>query len=79
MGGFVLKFRIGQKVKVLPSAKKHGVNPDAIGKVGRLIDDNPDCIVVELPFEQYWYMSIEDIALHIKIGQQLTFPFMDIS
>lgn len=76
-----MKFKIGDKVKILQSAIVIGVAEEEIGKIGVIlrIDRGADEILVETTTIRYspWYVGENDIAPAIKVGQQLLFNFME--
>ena len=80
-----MKFKVGDKVRILPSAIDVGVWAEEIGKVGVVVsswaDDNSFVVEMLLPCKGgtilRWSVRQENIALVIEIGQQLMFSFME--
>lgn len=78
------KFKVGQKVKLLPSIVNRGVLRSEIGKVGIITSISPYGIVnVKTDFKAInrsrwpgWSLQTNDIAPVIKKGIQLLFAFM---
>ena len=74
------KFKVGDKVRILPSAIDINVVESEIGKTGVIIEINsPNCIIVDTSSHTYgsWIVGSDDITSVIKKGQQLLFPFME--
>jgi len=76
-----MKYKIGQRVKFLPSAREDGIPRSAIGKDCIITtSDIPPFLRVRMipPFvREYWYVNRNHIERVIQIGQQLLFPFME--
>ena len=87
MGGTTLKFKIGDKVRILPSATSIGVAEDEVGKMGVITGyHSPDEIIVlmdkirkENGYRIDWIVESSQIEPAIKVGQQLVFDFMQQS
>ena len=75
-----MKFKIGDKVRILPSAMLTGVSETEIGKVVKITKMNfLDCIMIsDSRGDTYgcWAVNYDDIAPVIVKGQQLLFDFM---
>lgn len=74
------KFKVGDKVRILPSAMDINVVESEIGKIGEIIRiDGPEFIIVNTDSDRYgsWIVNNNDITLAIKRGQQLLFAFME--
>lgn len=80
------KFKVGDKIKILPTAVNIGVGKDEVGKVGIIIDnlflDKYIQVLMDKPRWGWnrrwnWAMSPSDAIPFIKPGQQLLFSFME--
>ena len=76
-----MKFKTGDKVKILPSATIIGVLASEVGKVVKIrgIYNGVDGIMISdsRGFEYgCWCVNENDIVPAIKVGQQLLFDFM---
>lgn len=78
------KFKVGDRVKMLPSAVDIGVFTSEIGKVGVITELNYLGLYIRVRmdkkckgvgFEKYWAVNPDQIELVILIGQQLLFDF----
>lgn len=73
-----MKFKIGDKVKILPSAAYIGVEENEIGTTQTIIRvESLDTIVITDTDGGYWHVDPHDIIPVIKVGQQLLFSFME--
>jgi len=81
-----MKFKVGDRVKTLPSAVDIGVFKSDIGKTGVIIDCNfldmyirvdMDSVCKEAGCKKEWAVRPDDIELAVMIGQQLLFSFME--
>ncbi|KKN73113.1 hypothetical protein LCGC14_0404220 [marine sediment metagenome] len=79
------KFKVGDKVKILPSASNIGVNDAGIGKIGTVTDCSYMMQYIKVYMDERckitghrrdWAVSPKDIEPVIKVGQQLLFSFM---
>jgi len=76
-------FKIGDKVKILPSATIIGVLKSEIGKIVKItgvsISNSNDIMISDSRGEQYdcWIVNEYDVASVVKVGQQLLFDFME--
>lgn len=73
-----MKFKVGDKVRILPSAIDIGVRPsevDTIQTIIRIID--PETIDITDSNNGSWWVQPDQIKPLIVIGQQLMFVFMD--
>ena len=79
------KFKVGDKVRILPSAIDIGVFKSELGGIGVVID----CYYMDIYIRVYmdnvcketgcrkeWAVRSDQIELFIKVGQQLLFAFM---
>jgi len=80
-----MKFKVGDKVKILPSAVGIGVLEEAIGKAGIITDCSylgryirvyMDNVCSIKGYRRDWAVNESDIAPVIVVGQQLLFDFM---
>ena len=74
-----MKFKVGDKVKILPSAVNIGVDKSDVGKIGVIFEiESPESILIKTTYTENWFWCVdpEDIVLVVKVGQQLTFSFM---
>ncbi len=79
-----VKFKIGDKVKILPSATGVTVWKEEVGKIGRVTSIRYDSFYVRMlnPCKgklRLWSVGDNMIALIVKVGQQLLFEFMQQS
>lgn len=86
--GVSMNFKIGDKVRILPSAKKIGVHSDELGKVGEVVSfetttttlrvkmDKP-CTICNQTLRNIWYLKPYQIIPVVVVGQQLVFEFME--
>ena len=75
-----MKFKIGDKVKILPSATGVNVAKSEVGKIGVITEIyNRYNIYVDTDTRKFapWVVYEHDIAHVIKKGQQLLFNFME--
>ena len=79
-----MKFKVGDKVRMLPSAVDIGVFKAEIGKTGTVTDNNflHRYILVRMdePYSKKiftWSVRSAQITSVIKVGQQLEFAFME--
>ena len=77
-----MNFKVGDKVKILPSATIIGVRKSEVGKtvlIRGIYNESDSIMVTDSRGEGYGYWSVNsyDIAPVIKVGQQLTFSFME--
>lgn len=78
------KFKVGDRVRILPSAASDGVASRAFNKTGKIIttDYHHFIYAVYMDNEQYnnggweWVVSSCNLIPSIRKGQQLLFPFM---
>lgn len=73
------KFKVGDKVKILPSATRISVAKNEVGVVGEIIHIyDQDGLVVNTVTERYvpWVVRAKDIVPVVKVGEQLEFSFM---
>lgn len=78
----IMKFKIGDKVKILPSAVDIGVDKGEIGKIGVIFQiESSDRILIKTSFTKVWFWEVHsrDIIPAIAKGQQLLFNFMQQS
>ncbi len=79
-----MKFKVGDRVRILPSAIDIMVAEDEVGKIGviTLYDSTKNIIVLmdkprrESGYRVDWCVDSSQIEPVIKIGQQLMFSFM---
>lgn len=81
-----MKFKVGDRVKILPSAVAIGVFKSEIDKTGIITDCNymDEYIMVymdsdckEVNWRKEWAVQPDQIEKAIKVGQQLLFSFME--
>lgn len=73
-----MKFKIGDKVKILPSATCIGVNESEVGTTQTIIRVvSSTTIIVTDTGGGCWHVDPSDITPVIKTGQQLLFSFME--
>lgn len=68
------KFKVGDKVKILPSATDIGIAESEVGKVAEIICiEGPNSIRIKTATKRYmdWYVDENGITPAIKIEQQL--------
>jgi serine acetyltransferase len=75
------KFKIGDKVKILPSATTIGVRESEVGKVVNIrsiYNESDGIMITDSRGVEYgcWCVNDYDITPAIKVGQQLLFDFM---
>ncbi|KKN73116.1 hypothetical protein LCGC14_0404250 [marine sediment metagenome] len=73
------KFKVGDKVRILPSAIDINVAESEVGAMGKIITvRNQESICVDTVTKKYlfWVVRGRDIEPVIKVGQQLQFDFM---
>lgn len=73
-------FKVGDKVRILPSAVFIGVRKSEVGRIveiRRIISPN-SIMISNSSGDRYacWRVSDYNIAFYIKVGQQLLFDFM---
>jgi len=76
------KFKIGDRVKILPSAVTIGVAEREVGKVAKVTGGcGSDIMISDSRGCEYasWCVNDYDIIPFIEIGQQLLFDFMQQS
>jgi len=75
------KFKIGQKVRILPSAEVIGVLKSEVGKIVEIRDmfGSGDIRISDSRGDGHacWSVGSEDIAPVIEVGQQFLFDFME--
>jgi len=84
-----MKFKVGDKVKILPSAVDGGVSEKAVGKIGKItmyrrsgnyflviMDGGQDTGVIP---SSPWAVHSDQMEHVVVIGQQLLFDFMQQS
>ena len=81
-----MKFKVGDKVRILPSAEKIGVFKSEVGRVG-IIEDTDFLgqfihIRMVKPYQingriHTWAVKSPQITPFIKVGEQLEFAFME--
>jgi ribosomal protein L21E len=84
-GSLKPKFKVGDKVRILPSATSIMVSKEDVGKTGvvTVYDSSKDIIVyMDKPlrivgYRVDWLVEDSMIELAVKVGQQLTFDFME--
>lgn len=80
---YIMSFKIGQQVKILPEAGGWNVPIEAIGKVGtiyRLISTKEYDILMppnSTGWEATWFVAWHHIELWRPKGEQLLFTFME--
>ena len=82
-----VKFKVGDKVKILPSAVLWNVPKSEVGKFGVLVQhfSSKDLYVyMDKPWPEYntrekWVVHFSHIEIAVKPGQQLEFAFMQTS
>ena len=73
-----VKFKIGDKVKILPSAVVIGVSESEVGTIQTILQvESLDTIIITDSGVCCWRVGPRDITSVIKIGQQLLFNFME--
>ncbi len=78
MKGTALKFKVGDKVKILPSAVDIGVSKSEVGTTQTILRvENLDTIIITSSDGGSWDVYSDDIIPVIVIGQQLLFDFME--
>lgn len=76
-----MKFKIGDKVRILPSAVGGGVDEIAVGKIGVITYHAPEhyfCVLMDYERERGGTWAVYPCQMEpvIKVGQQLLFSFM---
>ena len=69
-----MKFKVGDKVRILPSAVDIGVDESEVGEVVKIKKIEPDGLRISDSRGQgmiCWYVSESDVAHVMKIGEQL--------
>jgi len=79
-----MKFKIGDKVRILPSAVDGGVSEKAVGKTGVITYHVPGdyfCVLMDYERERggTWVVYPCQMEPVVVIGQQLLFEFMQQS
>ena len=69
-------FKVGDRVKILPSARDVGVYEESINKVGVILNIFPHGTIYVRESKHKWAVSDYNIKPAIPIGTQLMFPFM---
>ena len=80
-----MKFKIGDKVKILPSATFIGVCKDEAGKTGVIVEyisSKEIIVLMDKPHHKHgyridWVVESSQIEPMVKVGQQLLFNFME--
>lgn len=79
-----MRFKAGQKVKILPSAVDNGVSKAAVGKTGKIIDDTSTYFLVKMDKPRdgctsvdIWAVWPNEITPALVKGQQFLFDFMN--
>ena len=78
--GVSMKFKVGDKVRILPSAINICVNPSEVGVIATIKKIySPIQIIIRTPTQKFgsWVVHEEHIESIIKPGQQLVFAFME--
>ena len=78
-------FKIGDKVRILPSATSIGVCKDEVGETGVItayISSKEIIVLMDKPHHKYgyridWVVESSQIEPMVKVGQQLLFQFME--
>lgn len=72
------KFKVDDRVKILPSAREVSIRDECIGSIGIII------VVINNDYDytvkvgtRYWYCRKRDMEHVIPVGQQLEFDFME--
>ncbi len=77
-----MKFKVGDKVKILPSAVDINVAGSEIGEIGIVVyvyAEEEYSIKTASGYYEEWWVRARDIAPAIIKGQQLLFDFMQQS
>ena len=75
-----MKFKIGDKVRILPSAVDIGVRESEVGTIQtviKIIDPMTIDITNSSGNDKSWWVEPDQIELAIVKGQQLLFNFME--
>lgn len=76
-----MKFKIGDKVRILPSAVNGGVSKKDVGKIGKIIDYRSggyfNVLMCDDPSPFPWGVCSDQMEPVVRIGQQLLFLFME--
>lgn len=77
-----LKFKVGDKVRILPSAKSvDGVAAGAVNRTGKIRSVCPTYYAIVMDDEPNdflaWAVSEHCLVPAIEVGQQLVFDFME--
>ena len=72
------KFKVGDKVKILPSATTIGVEDSEVGTTQTILQiESPTTIVITDSTDGRWHVYPRDITPVFIVGQQLLFSFME--
>jgi len=79
-----MQFKVGDKVKILPSAVNGGVSEKDVGKIGEIIEYGNGYFDVMMDSGQStgpnldlpWAVYPNQMELVVTVGQQLVFDFM---
>ena len=73
-----MKFKIRDKVKILPSAVDIGVSRSEVGTIQTVtyIMDSTTIVITDSSGGEWW-VEPDQIEQAIKVGQQLLFNFME--
>lgn len=75
-----MKFKIGDKVKILPSAVAIGIYESEVGTIQTILQIiSSTTIVITASDGGCWHVDPEDITTAVVKGQQLLFDFMQQS
>ncbi len=75
-----MKFKVGDKVRILPSAVKGGVRAKEVGTIQtviKIIDPAVPILDITSSGSGSWWVYPDHISSAIKVGQQLMFSFMN--
>ena len=70
-------FKVGDKVKILPSARDAGILEESINKIGVITAIYDDGLTIYVKGSYHlWALGKYQIEPAIPVGTQLMFPFM---
>ena len=69
-------FKVGDKVKILPSARDVGVYDESINKIGVIVKIYSYGTILVRESKYIWSIDEHHIEPVIPVGAQLMFPFM---
>ena len=72
-----MKFKVGDKVRVLPCAVSAGMREDEVGTLQIVVKIlHPTTVLITDSVSGHWWVGPDKIKLVSRVGEQLVFSFM---